>query len=150
MKKSLLLVLVLTLNILAAQKIKSGQKATTAQKFEKMQSQDLSVPPPPITLFPAQFPGGNKEFIKRIGENLNRKVLDTSSHTLKTLIILKIDPNGNVLNISTYGPNENFNEQIKKSAQKVTENILWEPAKNKEGSKVTDIVRLPFTLKKVE
>ena len=150
MKKSLLLLLILTLNILAAQKIKSGQKATTAQKLEKMQPQDPSVPPPPITLFPAQFPGGNKEFIKRIGENVNREVLNTLSHNLRTQIILKIDPSGNVLNISTYGPNENFNEQIKKSAQKVTEDIKWKPAKNKEGSKVTDIVRLPFTLKKVE
>ena len=150
MKKSLLLVLVLTLNILAAQKTISNKQGTIAQKFEKMQSQDLSVPPPPITLFPAQFPGGNKEFIKRIGENLNRKVLDTSSQNLKTQIILKIDPNGNVLNISIYGPNETFNEQTKKSAQKVIENIKWELAKNKEGSKVTDIVRLPFTIKIVE
>ncbi|KEY19646.1 hypothetical protein [Kaistella antarctica] len=150
MKKTLLLVLVLTLNILAAQKIKSGQKATTAQKFEKIQSQDLSVPPPPITLFPAQFPEGNKGFIKRIGENLGRKILNTSSKNLKTQIILKIDPSGNVLNISTYGPNENFNEEVKKSVKIVTEDIKWEPAKNKEGSKVTDIVRLPFTLKIVE
>ena len=150
MKKSLLLVLILTLNILAAQKIKSGQKSTTAQKFEKMQPQDPSVPPPPITLFPAQFPGGNKEFIKRISETVNREVLNTSRYNLKTQVILKIDPNGNVLNISTYGPNENFNEEIKKSAQKVTENIKWEPAKNKEGYKVTDIVRLPFNLKKVD
>lgn len=148
MKKSILLVLVLTLNILAAQKTKNNKQATTAQKFENMQPQDPSVPPPPITLFPAQFPGGNKEFIKRIDETMNSEVLNNLSHNLKTQVILKIDPNGNVLNISTSGPNENFNGEIKKSAQKVTENIKWEPAKNKEGYKVTDIVRLPFNIKK--
>ena len=46
-----------------------------------------------------------------------------------------------------YGPNEIFNEAVQEAAKKTTENIKWEAAKNKEGQKVIDIVRIPFRYK---
>lgn len=45
--------------------------------------------------FPAYFPDGNKAFLK------------------------KIDQQGNVLNISTFGKNENFNKEVKVAAAKI-------------------------------
>lgn len=141
MKKILLLSTLLFINFVWAQKSKE-QKALN--KYETSQPQDFSVPPPPINTFPAQFPKGNKNFIKEVEENLNKEVFKNEDQNLNTQIILKIDATGNVLNISTYGPNETFNDNVKESVKKTTENIKWEPAKNKEGKNVIDLVKLPF------
>ncbi|WP_343609856.1 hypothetical protein [Chryseobacterium oranimense] len=60
---------------------------------------------------------------------------------------MKIDDNGNVLNISTYGKDETFNSEVKAAAIKVTDKIKWTPGKNKSGERVIDIVKLPFRYK---
>lgn len=150
MKKLIIVTSLLYFNFAFAQKDKDQKGSKISSKYESQQAQDFSVPPPPITIFPAQFPGGNKAFIKKIRENINTKILDTITHNLSTDLILKIDQQGNVLNISTFGSNKNFNQEIMKTTQKVTENIKWEAAKNKEGKKVIDIVRLPFVIKIIE
>ena len=130
-----------------AQKITDKKESKIATKFESQQAQDFSVPPPPITTFPAQFPTGNKDFLKKVESNLNKEQLKIDDTNLSTQIILKIDAIGNVINIAMYGPNEIFNEAVQEAAKKTTENIKWEAAKNKEGQKVIDIVRIPFRYK---
>lgn len=67
--------------------------------------------------------------------------------TLNTDIILKIDQQGNVLNISTYGKNEIFNKKVKAAATKSTQDIKWIAGKNNQGQKVIDIVRLSYRFK---
>jgi len=45
--------------------------------------------------------------------------LKNQGANLNTEIILKIDQQGNVLNISTFGKNENFNKEVKVTAAKI-------------------------------
>jgi hypothetical protein len=142
MKKTLILLPLFIFGISFAQKTKKEEKVK--DKFESRQPQDISVPPPPTTAFPAQYPKGNKAFLENIKKNLDRAALQSLGKNLKTKIILKINSDGNVLNISTYGNNEDFNNEVKRAAGKATDNIIWEAGKNNKGEKVIDIVNLPF------
>lgn len=145
MKKLIILCSLCIFGIMFSQKNKAEN--TLKEKHESRQAQDLSVPPPPITDFPAQFSGGNRLFLENVRKNLSESDFKSSDKILKTKIILKIDQKGNVLNISTYGSNSAFNGEVKKSAEKVTKNTIWEPAKNKMGITLIDIVNLPFEFK---
>lgn len=142
MKKIILLILILMFGIGLAQKVKKEEKVK--DKFESRQPQDMSVPPPPMVAFPAQYPKGNKAFIENVKKNLNADALNPLSKDLKTKIILKVNSDGNVVNVSTYGENEVFNNEVKKAAEKATYNVTWEAGKNNRGEKVIDIVNLPF------
>ncbi len=142
MKKIYFLFLIMMFATGFAQQAK--KEIRVKDKFESRQPQDLSVPPPPTTAFPAQYPGGNKTFISNVSKSLDKSILKTSGKDLKTKIILKIGADGKVLNISTYGSNETFNSEVKKAAEKTTANINWDPGKNSKGEKVIDIVNLPF------
>ncbi|KIC64241.1 hypothetical protein [Chryseobacterium taiwanense] len=141
MKKILILLPVFIFEICSAQKAKAEK---VKDKFESRQSQDMSVPPPPMIAFPAQYPKGNKAFLENVKKNLDKAALQSLGKNLKTKIILKINSDGNVLNISTYGNNETFNNEVKKAAETATGNIIWEAGKNNKGEKVIDIVNLPF------
>src|ERR1700750_557990 len=109
MKKIILLILTLMFGIGLAQKVKKEEKVK--DKFESRQPQDMSVPPPPMVAFPAQYPKGNKAFIENVKKNLNVDALKPLSKDLKTKIILKVNSEGNVVNVSTYGENEVFNNE---------------------------------------
>ena len=145
MKKICFLILILMFGSGFAQQIK--KEVRVKDKFESRQPQDMSVPPPPMVPFPAQYPGGNKTFIGNVNKNLDKSTLKTLGKDLKTKIILKIGADGKVLNISTYGSNETFNTEVKKAVEKTTANTPWDPGKNNKGEKVIDIVNLPFAYK---
>ncbi|REC48046.1 hypothetical protein [Chryseobacterium pennipullorum] len=129
-----------------ATKVKKDQKLV--HQYESGQPQDFSVPAPPVNPFPAQFPEGNKTFVKKVEQNLNKEALASLSKNLNTEIIIKVNGEGDVINISTYGKNETLNTEVKMAAIKSTENIKWTAGKNKRGEKVVDIVRIPFHYKK--
>lgn len=139
MKKLILILTISAINLTFGQKI--------ADRYQTSQPQDQSVPPPPRVTFPAQFPDGNKAFLKKIDQNINKENVKTLGKTLSTKIILKIDHQGNVLNISTYGKNEIFNKEVKIAATKTTQNIIWTAGKNNQGEKVIDIVKIPYRFK---
>jgi len=139
MKKALSLLALSIFSISFSQKI--------SDRYQSSQPQDQSVPPPPRVSFPAQFPDGNKAFLKEIDQYINSNNLKNSGKNLNTEIILKIDQQGNVLNISTYGKNEIFNKEIKAVALKSTQDIKWTAGKNNQGQKVIDIVKIPYRLK---
>lgn len=139
MKKILLFPTLLLFSISFSQKI--------ADRYQSPQPQHQSVPPPPRVSFPAQFPDGNKALLKKIDQNINMNNLKNLDKTLSTEIILKIDKQGNVLNISTYGKNEIFNKEVKQAASKSTQDINWTAGKNSKGEKVIDIVKIPYRFK---
>ncbi|MBD8084194.1 hypothetical protein [Chryseobacterium caseinilyticum] len=141
MKKALSLLALSIFSICFSQKI--------SDRYQSSQPQDQSVPPPPRVSFPAQFPSSNKVFLKKIDQNINKSNLKIAGSNLSTEIILKIDQDGNVLNISTYGKNEIFNKEVKAAAGKSTENIKWIAGKNNQGQKVIDIVKIPYRFKKL-
>lgn len=141
MKKALSLLALSIFSISFSQKI--------SHRYQSSQPQDQSVPPPPRVTFPAQFPDGNKAFLKKIDQNINKSNLKNQEATLSTEIILKIDQEGNVLNISTYGKNEIFNKEVKAAATKSTQDIKWTAGKNNQGQKVIDIVKIPYRFKKL-
>lgn len=82
-----------------------------------------------------------------IDQNINKNNLKNLGSTLNTEIILKIDQQGNVLNISTYGKNEIFNKEVKIAITKSTQDVKWVAGKNNRGEKVIDIVKIPYRLK---
>lgn len=139
MKKILLLTTLLLFTISFSQNI--------TDRYQSSQPQDQSVPPPPRVSFPAQFPNGNRAFLKKIDQNINKNNLKNLGSTLNTEIILKIDQQGNVLNISTYGKNDILNKEVKEAALKSTQNIKWTAGKNSKGEKVIDIVKIPYRFK---
>lgn len=143
MKKIFCLFSILSLTIVFSQK----QETKIADRYQSTQPQDQSVPPPPRIAFSAQFPTGNRAFLKKIDENIDKNNLKNLSKTLNTEVILKIDQQGNVLNISTYGKNEIFNKEVKTAATKSTENIIWTAGKNSQGENVIDIVKIPYRFK---
>lgn len=139
MKKALSLLTLSIFSICFSQKI--------SDRYQSSQPQDQSVPLPPRVSFPAQFPDGNKAFLKKIDQNINKSNLKNQEATLSTEIILKIDQEGNVLNISTYGKNETFNKEVKAAALKSTQDVKWTAGKNNKGEKVIDIVKIPYRFK---
>lgn len=143
MEKFFLILLILSFQTLFSQK----PQTKIADRHQSKQPQDQSVPAPPRVTFPAQFPDGNKAFLKKIDENIDKEKLQDIGENLNTEIILKIDQQGNVLNISTFGKNENFNKEVKIAATRSTQNIKWTAGKNSQGEKVIDIVRLPYRFK---
>ncbi|OBW39518.1 hypothetical protein AB670_04128 [Chryseobacterium sp. MOF25P] len=143
MKKIFSIFSILSIIIVFSQK----QETKIADRYQSSQPQDQSVPAPPRVTFPAQFPDGNKTFLKKIDENIDKEKLQDIGENLNTEIILKIDQQGNVLNISTFGKNENFNKEVKIAATRSTQNIKWTAGKNSQGEKVIDIVRLPYRFK---
>ncbi|MBL1219525.1 hypothetical protein JET18_01670 [Chryseobacterium sp. L7] len=149
MKKIALLSLTCMSAMAFSQNKKTNAAPKIADRYESRQQQDPSVPPPPTIAFPAQFPGGNKAFVKKVEQNLNKEALTSLSKTLNTQIILKIDQEGNVLNISTYGKDEIFNSEVKAAAISATDTIKWTAGKNNRGEKVIDIVKIPFRYKRL-
>lgn len=137
-----LLLFILVSQLFFCQKVK--ENSTTAVKYEARQPQDFSVPPPPNTTFPAQFPKGNREFLSKVKKELNQKSIGLISGKLIATINVKVDSDGNVINISIYGKNEAFNKELKVAADKATDSVVWLPGKNNKGEKIVDIVRLPF------
>lgn len=148
MKKLQLILTVLISSLVFSQKAEKKSNETVLAKIESNSPQDFSVPPPPITVFPAQFPGGNKELIKQINLYFSDDVKKSISGSLKTQIIIKIDREGNVINISTFGSNDDFNKIVSQAVFNITENIKWKAGQNKQGENVIDLVRLPFSLKR--
>lgn len=116
-----------------------AQKSNVKERFEKSQTQDLNVPPPPKILFPAQYPGGMKVFLKDVEKNLR----SFPSKTSATQIILKIDADGNLVNVSTFGQDEVFNDQVRDAIKAISQ-IKWTAGQNSRGEAVIDIVRIPF------
>lgn len=120
-----------------------GAAQNVKDKFEKSQPQDFSVPQPPKTLFPAQYAKGNKVFLEEVRNNLNQSIIKDLPKNSFTQIILKIDSDGNLVNISTYGKDEVFDNEVQ-NAVKAIANGKWIAGKNAKGEAVVDIVRLPF------
>lgn len=143
MKKIFSIFSILSIIIVFSQK----QETKIADRYQSSQPQDQSVPAPPRVTFPAQFPDGNKAFLKKIDKNIDKEKLQDIGKNLNTEIILKIDQQGNVLNISTFGKNETFNKEVKAAATKSTQNIKWTAGKNSQGEKVIDIVKIPYRFK---
>lgn len=143
MKKIFYILSILSFTMFFSQK----QETKIADRYQSKQPQDQSVPPPPRVTFPAHFPSGNRAFLKNIDENIDKQKLQDIGKNLNTEIILKIDQQGNVLNISTFGKNETFNKEVKAAATKSTQNIKWTAGKNNQGEKVIDIVKIPYRFK---
>ncbi|WP_210151540.1 hypothetical protein [Chryseobacterium scophthalmum] len=143
MEKFFLILLILSFQTLFSQK----PQTKIVDRHQSKQPQDQSVPPPPRVTFPAHFPSGNRAFLEKIDENIDKQKLQDIGENLNTEIILKIDQQGNVLNISTFGKNETFNKEVKAAATKSTQNIKWTAGKNSQGEKVIDIVKMPYRFK---
>jgi uncharacterized protein YuzE len=143
MKKIFCILSILSFTIVFSQK----QETKIADRYQSKQPQDSSVPPPPRVTFPAHFPSGNSAFLKKIDGNIDKEKLQDIGENLNTEIILKIDQQGNVLNISTFGKNETFNKEVKAAAAKSIQNIKWTAGKNSQGEKVIDIVKIPYRFK---
>ncbi|MNU12020.1 hypothetical protein D3C71_00410 [compost metagenome] len=143
MKKIFCILTILSFTMFFYQK----QETKIVDRYQSKQPQDQSVPPPPRVTFPAHFPSGNRAFLKKIDENIDKEKLQDIGENLNTEIILKIDQQGNVLNISIFGKNETFNKEVKAAATKSTQNIKWTAGKNSQGEKVIDIVKIPYRFK---
>ncbi|MCT3663858.1 hypothetical protein HZR00_15245 [Elizabethkingia anophelis] len=145
MEKAVSLFLLFVVNICFAQNAKRQSEMNVKNKMEARQPQDLSVPPPPVNSFPAQYPKGNRAFLQLVEKNINKESLKGQPKKLETKVIIKIDDDGTVLNISTYGINEVFNKEVEVAAKKVS-TTKWTAAKNRQGENVIDLVKLPFTI----
>lgn len=145
MEKTVSLFLLFIVNICFAQNAKKQSEMNVKNKMEARQPQDLSVPPPPVNSFPAQYPKGNRAFLQLVEKNINKESLKGQPKKLETKIIIKVDDEGAVLNISTYGINEVFNKEVDIAAKKVS-TTKWTAAKNRQGENVIDLVKLPFTI----
>ncbi|HAY3552482.1 hypothetical protein KRE47_17460 [Elizabethkingia meningoseptica] len=145
-KKIFLLILFMGFSFCFAQNTKKQSDVSIKNKLESRQPQDMSVPPPPVNSFPAQYPKGNRAFLMLVEKNLNKEALKAQSKKLTTKIMIKVDDEGNVINISTYGANDLFNKEVETAAKKAVGTTKWTAGKNSQGEKVIDIVRLPFVI----
>ncbi len=148
MKKNSILLFLIVSSLGFSQKVKNKKESKASEKYQSLQPQDQSVPPPPNVVFPAQFPEGNRIFLHKVEQNIDKKKITGLGEDLSTQIILKIDQEGNVMNISTFGKDEIFNIEVRNATVQTLENIKWIPGKNNQGQSVIDIVRIPFRIKK--
>lgn len=144
MEKIVSLFLIFVVNICFAQNAKKQNEVNVKNKMEARQPQDPSVPAPPVNIFPAQYPKGNRSFLQLVEKNINKEPLKEQPKKLDTKIIIKVDGDGTVLNVSTYGVNETFNKEVEIAAKKLS-TTKWTAAKNRQGETVIDLVKLPFT-----
>ena len=145
MEKIVAFFLLFVANFCFAQNAKKQSEMNVKNKMEARQPQDLSVPPPPVNSFPAQYPKGNRAFLQLVEKNISKESLKGQPKKLETKIIIKVDDEGTVLNISTYGINEVFNKEVEIAAKKVS-TMKWTAAKNRQGENVIDLVKLPFII----
>ncbi|OPC56339.1 hypothetical protein DSC47_19590 [Elizabethkingia miricola] len=145
MEKIVPFFLLFVANFCFAQNAKKQSEMNVKNKMEARQPQDLSVPPPPVNSFPAQYPKGNRAFLQLVEKNISKESLKGQPKKLETKIIIKVDDEGTVLNISTYGINEVFNKEVEIAAKKVS-TMKWTAAKKRQGENVIDLVKLPFTI----
>jgi len=145
MEKIVPFFLLFVANFCFAQNAKKQSEMNVKNKMEARQPQDPSVPPPPVNSFPAQYPKGNRAFLQLVEKNINKESLKGQPKKLETKIIIKINDDGTILNISTYGENEVFNKEVENAAKKIG-TTKWTAGKNKQGENVIDLVKLPFTL----
>lgn len=138
----------LVFQVVIAQETKVKQPLKAADRYEKTQGKDFSVPPPPTNIFPAHYGEGNRKFLEKVKQNLDVEKLTVLPKNLKTTLIIKIDAEGNVLNISTYGNDEDFDHEVQNAAVKANGSEKWEAGQNKQGRKVIDVIRIPFSYKR--
>ncbi|CAM3609860.1 TonB C-terminal domain-containing protein [Elizabethkingia occulta] len=132
-------------NICFAQIAKKQNEMNVKNKMEARQLQDPSVPSPPVNSFPAQYPKGNRVFLQLVEKNINKESLKGLPKKLETKIIIKINDDGTVLNISTYGEYEVFNKEVENAAKKIG-TTKWTAGKSRQGENVNDLVKLPLRL----
>ncbi|MCL1667247.1 hypothetical protein M2T82_04140 [Elizabethkingia ursingii] len=145
MEKIVPFFLLFAVNICFAQNAKKQNEMNVKNRMEARQPQDLSVPPPPVNSFSAQYPKGNRTFLQLVEKYVNKESLKGQPKKLETKIIIKIDDDGTVLNVSAYGENEVFNKEVENAAKKIG-TTKWTAGKNRQGENVIDLVKLPFTL----
>lgn len=125
-------------------KFSLASSQSAAENYQATQPQDQNVPPPPVSAFPAQFPGGNKLFLAEITKLIDKNALRNLPKKLNTKINILIEADGKVRNISTYSNNKLFGKEVLRAARIANENMIWIPGKNKSGQEVIDFVVLPF------
>jgi hypothetical protein len=134
MKKNLVLILFLGFT-LAFSQVQEGVKINPSQKES---SREIYVPEADTQ---PSFPGGINEFRGKVAQKINIKKIKNATGKVSSSAKFAINAQGNIENITVYGNNDDFNEEVENAIKSIK--TKWEPAKYK-SQPVKYWFQLPF------
>ncbi|WP_353148053.1 M56 family metallopeptidase [Chryseobacterium sp.] len=93
----------------------------------------------------AQYPGGNAELRKKIGNTMDLTTLSTTKGTITSTAYIRIDEKGKATQITTSGNDEVFNKEYLKTITAISNETVWQPA-TKNGKAVATSLKIPATM----
>lgn len=120
-------------------------------KKEKQKSTEYeNDPPPPSAQYSkdfvtAEYPGGINSFRTKLASNFNGSVLDGKKGFIKSVVLLNLDENGKITQISATGDNIAFNNELTRAANAANNETLWKPA-TRNGKSEATVFKLPVTM----
>ncbi|MFP3592201.1 M56 family metallopeptidase [Chryseobacterium sp. SIMBA_038] len=129
---------------------KNDAKISKKEKQKSTEYENDPPPPPPSVPYSkdfvtAEYPGGINSFRTKLASNFNGSVFDGKKGLIKSIVLLNLDENGKITQISATGDNTAFNNELTRAATAANNETLWKPA-TRNGKPEATVFKLPVTM----
>lgn len=130
-------------------KVKKSKRSEKHNSKKQFEDHELPIPPPPppaINFSNAEFPEGLNELRKGIADAFDSSFIGKDEKvTLKTMLYVTINKNGEAVEVKPDGVHQKFNEEAVKAFRIATKGKIWKPA-TEEGNATATVFQLPITM----
>ena len=130
-------------------KVKKSKRSEKHNSKKQFEDHELPIPPPPppaINFSNAEFPEGLNELRKGIADAFDSSFIGKNEKvTLKTMLYVTINKNGEAVEVKPDGAHQKFNEEAVKAFRIATKGKIWKPA-TEEGNATATVFQLPITM----
>lgn len=130
-------------------KVKKSKRSEKHNSKKQFEDHELPIPPPPppaINFSNAEFPEGLNELRKGIADAFDSSFIGKNEKvTLKTMLYVTINKNGEAVEVKPDGAHQKFNEEAVKAFRTATKGKTWKPA-TEEGNPTATVFQLPITM----
>ena len=130
-------------------KVKKSKRSEKHNSKKQFEDHELPIPPPPppaINFSNAEFPEGLNELRKGIADAFDSSFIGKDEKvTLKTMLYVTINKNGEAVEVKPDGAHQKFNEEAVKAFRTATKGKTWKPA-TEEGNPTATVFQLPITM----
>ena len=130
-------------------KVKKSKRSEKHNSKKQFEDHELPIPPPPppaINFSNAEFPEGLNELRKGIADAFDSSFIGKNEKvTLKTMLYVTINKNGEAVEVKPDGAHQKFNEEAVKAFRTATKGKTWKP-ETEEGNPTATVFQLPITM----
>lgn len=131
-------------------KKKNDAKIGNKEKQKSTEYENYPPSPPPSVasskdFVTAEYPDGTNNFRAKLASNFNGSVFDGKKGFIKSMLVLNLDENGKITQISATGDNTTFNSELTRAATAANNETLWKPA-TRNGKPEATVFKLPVTM----